>query len=112
MDRVYAWIEDPLGQSLILIAILVSGSITGYYAHRHLTSDQKFSWRGYLRYFFGSVFSGIGAIFLADSIDWHNNMGFVLYAYGCYMGPHMAKQFETLISDIITWHLQKRSKNK
>ncbi|MES9825474.1 MAG: hypothetical protein ABW127_13695 [Candidatus Thiodiazotropha endolucinida] len=99
MDRVHAWIDDPLIQSLILIAILVSGSITGYYAHNQ---DQKLCGRGYLRYFFGSVFSGIGAIFIADSLDWPSKMDFVLYAYGCYMGPHMARQFETVMSDLIT----------
>ncbi|MEW8360046.1 MAG: hypothetical protein AB2662_19105 [Candidatus Thiodiazotropha sp.] len=106
MDRVHAWIDDPLIQSLILIAILVSGSITGYYAHNQ---DQKLCGRGYLRYFFGSVFSGIGAIFIADSLDWPGKMDFVLYAYGCYMGPHMARQFETVMSNLIA---KVRAKNK
>lgn len=112
MDLLHVWLDAPLIQALILIAILVSGSITGYYAHIHVACDQKVSWLGFLRYFVGSVFSGIGALFIAESLDWHNKMGFVLYAYGCYMGPHMAKQLETLMTDLIAKNAHWRSKDK
>ncbi len=39
-------------------------------------------------------------------------MGFLLYAYGCYMGPYMAKQFENIISNLITKTAQWRTKDK
>ncbi len=113
MDRLLlAWHDDLLIQALILITTLVSGSITGYYAHIHDATDNQVSWLGYLRYFIGSVFSGIGAFFLAESFEWHNKMGFLLYAYGCYMGPYMAKQFENIISNLITKTAQWRTKDK
>lgn len=109
MNILDVWLHDHLSQSLILIAILLSGSLTGYYAHNQ---DQKLCGRGYLRYLVGAIFSGIGALFIADAIDWPDKMDFVLYAYGCYMGPHMAKQLETIMSNRITKNTQWRTKDK